>query len=426
MRDGTGRSIALISAAAFALGGLWVATRGQPPALVAVAPPAPSTTILPPEEPEDEARSYSFRIPSGEPTSLACAEARRIVEQVRSGLAYEPEPVQARAFAESASDWLDPHELWALGTDAPTALSLEKHAAELIGEIEGRKLDDCAAAHAVGEVLVPWVEELRVVFDAARADAASGAKVEDALREPIIAAATTRIVARDLAGSLGRRVGAFERALGDAGRTYSDAARERFFPTLDVEGWARVVLAASVRAYVPLVDPHGAWAPFDEEASVYEVELSARPPNRLWQSGDFTAIGFRVKEGVSAPLASCSARAITSLPLPVSPTRRTATRDAATRSTRWSRLARFCIACSSGLDSAGSAMSSCAPSRFSQWRRFSRSVGAGPRCRDPRAQKLITAVGQCKGWAAEFWQGRGQRVGRDNLRTRPKRRIVTN
>jgi carboxyl-terminal processing protease len=144
--------------------------------------------------------------------------------------------------------------------------------------------------------------ELRATFDAARTET-SLATAKDALEEPLVLPGVSHIVARELAISIGRRIGAFERKLGAAARTYADAARHRFFPEMDAEAWGRVVLAAAVRAYVPLVDPHGAWAPFDEEASVYEVELSARPPERLWQSGDFTATGFRVREGVATPLA---------------------------------------------------------------------------------------------------------------------------
>lgn len=36
---------------------------------------------------------------------------------------------------------------------------------------------------------------------------------------------------------------------------------------LGEEGWARAVIAAAVRAYVPQLDAHGAWAPLDEELS---------------------------------------------------------------------------------------------------------------------------------------------------------------
>jgi carboxyl-terminal processing protease len=63
-----------------------------------------------------------------------------------------------------------------------------------------------------------------------------------------------------------------------------------------------VVLASAVRAYVPLVDPHGEWAPFDEESRIYEVDLASRPPSRLWGRAVPTAIGVRVTDSAAAPL----------------------------------------------------------------------------------------------------------------------------
>jgi carboxyl-terminal processing protease len=64
-----------------------------------------------------------------------------------------------------------------------------------------------------------------------------------------------------------------------------------------------VVLASAVRAYVPLIDPHGEWAPFDEESRIYEVDLASRPPSRLWGRAVPTAIGVRVTDAAAPPLA---------------------------------------------------------------------------------------------------------------------------
>jgi carboxyl-terminal processing protease len=106
-----------------------------------------------------------------------------------------------------------------------------------------------------------------------------------------------------LAATLGRRVGTMERALGPVAHPYVEAARARYFPSLDAEGWARVILASAVRAYVPSIDPHGAWAPLDEESSVYEVDLEARPPARLWDKSERTAVGVKIEAGAAPPLA---------------------------------------------------------------------------------------------------------------------------
>src|SRR5581483_697045 len=100
--------------------------------------------------------------------------------------------------------------------------------------------------------------------------------------------------AKVLAQKLGDAAGASEKVVG---RKYADAARDRWMPSLSDDEWTDVVLAAAVRAYVPLIDPHGAWAPADEESTVYEVDLDARPAARLWDRADRTAVGVRVEAG---------------------------------------------------------------------------------------------------------------------------------
>lgn len=302
------RKLGYSLAAAVPLGLLgWMLTR-MPATVLAPAPsPVASASAssglpqIPPaglDDHQDDERSYVFRIPSGEPTALSCDEARTIVEQVRAGLAYVPEPVQGGPFAASAADWLDPHGLLSLAKDAPTTRSLTKVAPDIVADIEGRRQRGCASANAPAAVLETWVAELRDAFDRGR-KAASAADAKAAALDPIPPTG----VARETAEELGRRAGAFEAAHGEAGRTYADEARRRFFPSLDKAGWARVVLASAVRAYVPLVDPHGEWAPFDEESRIYEVDLASRPPSRLWGHAVPTAIGVRVTEGAAPPLA---------------------------------------------------------------------------------------------------------------------------
>ncbi|HVH43490.1 MAG TPA: hypothetical protein VM925_14145, partial [Labilithrix sp.] len=121
----------------------------QSPSPVLPAPASPASS----DDSHDDERSYVFRIPSGEPTSLSCEEARTIVEQVRAGLAYTPESVKAPAFAASAADWLDPHGLLSLAKDAPSADALQKVAPDLLADIEGRRQRSCASATTPGSVL---------------------------------------------------------------------------------------------------------------------------------------------------------------------------------------------------------------------------------------------------------------------------------
>jgi carboxyl-terminal processing protease len=154
--------------------------------------------------------------------------------------------------------------------------------------------------------LVEWVGQLREVYarseqlgrGGSRGDAfdhVAGAPFEDG---PLTRAAV------DLAARIGRDVGVATGALGEPIEAFSDAAGDRFFPNLDAHGWAEVVLASAVRAYVPLLDAHGAWAPLDEETSIYDLRLEIDPPGRLWDQMTRTSLGVRIDEGPRPPLAS--------------------------------------------------------------------------------------------------------------------------
>ena len=216
---------------------------------------------------------------------------------MRAGLAYAPDGVPSAAFATSAADWLDPHGLLSLAKDAPTARAIARAAPELIADIEGKRRRSCESALAPGATLEQWSNELRDAFDRGRRGPGN-VDVKVATLEPLPPTG----LAREVAFEIGRRVGAFEAAHGAEAKPFADEARRRFFPQLDKAGWAKVVLASAVRAYVPLVDPHGEWAPFDEESRIYEVDLASRPPSRLWGRAVPTAIGVRVTDSAAAPL----------------------------------------------------------------------------------------------------------------------------
>jgi carboxyl-terminal processing protease len=274
---------------------------------VAAAPPSPPSASAAPAGDDaaaaDDARAHEFRVPSGRAPSLSCDAARTIVAQARSQLGYSPDRVDASAFVDAAVDWLDPYGLWSVAPDAVVAGTFEKRSAQMIAELEGRGSRNCDAARALGAELVPWVAGLRAVFDDARLHASAGEDAETAASAPAFEGATVTRPAKVLADSLGRRIGAIERDLGPIAQPYVDAARARYFPDASAAEWAGVVLAAAVRAYVPAIDPHGAWAPLDEESSVYEVDLEAHPPVRLWDKAERTAIGLKVEGGATPPLA---------------------------------------------------------------------------------------------------------------------------
>src|SRR4051812_45452079 len=204
-----------------------------PPVASAAPPPVAEPKMDPTDDSHDDERSYVFRIPSGEPTALSCEEARTIIEQVRAGLAYAPEGVQATAFATSAADWLDPHGLLSLAKDAPTSRAIARAAPDLIADLEGRRRRSCESALVPGGILESWSSELREAFDRGRR-APGGADPKIAVLEPLPPTG----MAREVAAEIGRRVGAFEATYGPAAKPFADEARRRFFPDLDKAGWA--------------------------------------------------------------------------------------------------------------------------------------------------------------------------------------------
>jgi carboxyl-terminal processing protease len=274
------------------------------PLVIAAAPKPAPPSIAEESSPKDsdDVRPHAFRVPGGDAPALACEEARAVVAQVRTQLAYAPDPVDAKTFADATADWLDPYGLWSVAPDTPLADAFAARASELLADVEGRGTRDCATARVLGAELVTWVNGLRAVFDEGREAPGAVDDLATAAAAPAFEGATVTRPARALAATLGRNVGAVERALGPAAHPYVDAARARYFPSLDANGWARVILASAVRAYVPSIDPHGAWAPLDEESSVYEVDLEARPPVRLWEKSERTAVGLRIESGAAPPL----------------------------------------------------------------------------------------------------------------------------
>jgi carboxyl-terminal processing protease len=302
------RRVAWMAVGSVALGTalLFAARPRVPESRIVATPPAASTEPAfdhAPPPSGDDAHARAFRIPTGQAPALSCEAARAVVAQARSQLAYMPEPVDAKSFAEAAADWLDPYGLWSVAPDAPIVAAFDRRARDLLADLEGRGSPDCGASQELGAELVTWVGELRAVFDEAFAHVSDAEDTQFAASAPAFEGATVTRPARALAATLGRRIGVIERDLGPSALAYADRARARYFPALSRDGWARVVLASAVRAYVPTIDPHGAWAPLDEESSVYEVDLEARPPSRLWDKSERTALGVKIESGAAPPLA---------------------------------------------------------------------------------------------------------------------------
>jgi carboxyl-terminal processing protease len=276
--------------------------RSQDPA----DPPGPAPESGPTLAEEGGGADYTFPTPSGRPSSVSCAEARTIVQQIRATLAYSPPTVEASALATATADWLDPHGLWSASPDSPIPDVLDRQAHDLLRNLEDDS-SPCTGSRVVGNAMVKWIAELGMRFDLARENELSTkhAPSATALRTSAEASpfADEATPSRALATTLGEQVGRMERFVGPSATSYADIARSRFLPLLAEEQWADVILAATLRAYVQLLDPHGEWAPRDEEASVYDVDLDAHPPDRLWERAVRTALGVRVESSPMEPLA---------------------------------------------------------------------------------------------------------------------------
>jgi carboxyl-terminal processing protease len=263
---------------------------------------------------------HGLVLPTGAPTSLHCDDARAIVEQAQTLMAAVPPGVDAAKFADAMADWLDPHGLWSAAPDAPAGAVIRRLADGLLEEIQAPQgSGPCSAALEVGRELTAWSAELRQMLDEgaregnektphllpARSLRASRAAAEEAFRfassTPFEDGAVTHS-ARDLAHELGRELGALDAAYGASVAPYTEASKDRAAPPLSEDDWSEVVIAAAVRAYIPQLDAHGAWAPLDEEISIYDLGLEADPPERLWTEMTRTAVGVRIDHGAVPPL----------------------------------------------------------------------------------------------------------------------------
>jgi carboxyl-terminal processing protease len=291
---------------------LWFGARAPTPNATPVATPAPVPSAPAPvlsALPPDQASCASDELvrPTGAPNGMTCDQARAVIAEVRARFAADLPAAPVEAFAEGVTSWLDPHGLWSASSDAPTAPLVSASARALIAEIElaPDSAAPCAAALEIGDALSQWVEELGDRFD--RASVASPHLARPRAAE--LAAASVfedgdvTVPARQLAFELGQRVGIVSQAFGTSFAPFVHAARERYLPKLTPEAWSHVVLAAAVRSYIADIDPHGAWAPLDEEWSLYADDPSFEDDDRLWGDMLRTALGVRIVDDPTPPLA---------------------------------------------------------------------------------------------------------------------------
>jgi carboxyl-terminal processing protease len=291
---------------------IWHATRA--PTAITTAEPTPNAATgkgVEESVPDGGGKVFerpanrTLQLPTGVPAGLSCRDVRRVIAQARLHLAADPERLDARAVADATVDWLDPHGLWSASPDAPLLAFLRQHAREFVRELElPPDRGGCPVATEAGTLMAGWMAGLVGIFDeaAARAEAMDpGAAFQLAVDPPFEDRGVAR-PGRELAEVLGHAVGAAGHSFGAQLAPFVRAAKERFLPRLPAPAWSEAVLAASVRGYVSLMDPHGSWAPLDEETSLYEVDLEAEPPPRLWDRRFRTALGVKVEAGAAPPL----------------------------------------------------------------------------------------------------------------------------
>jgi carboxyl-terminal processing protease len=249
-------------------------------------------------------------IPTGAPPRLSCASTRALIDDVLARLAAAPDPIPAaqlktydRNLADATLDWADPHGLWTASPDSPLVPVLRARASKLRAVLDGK--GDCQAElRPIGAAMVKWMTELRTLYDDGAKEGVkvtAGTTFSDAVSEAAFEDGPVTHPARELAKDLGRRT-TIAVTLESALSPEAAFAKDRWLPVLDADAWGEVILAAAVRAYVPMLDPHGAWAPADEASILYDRDLELAPPPRIWGEATRTVLGVRIDEGAVAPL----------------------------------------------------------------------------------------------------------------------------
>ncbi len=270
-------------------------------------PSAPSASELtrvsgpPALDEHDDGTPRPLRVPTGRTPVVSCEQAKAIIGHAREALAYPPPRVDTRKFATAVVDWLDAYGLWSAAPDAPVARVLEQHAEQTVLELE-RSYVGCTSVKASGDVLASWTAELRATFRDSRKN--GYAEPYAGLTDRVFEGESSARPALTLARWLGERVGATERTLGDRVAPYVREAEARYFPQMSPEEWQNVVLAAAVRAYVQVLDPHGAWSSFDEEVSLYDTDVDLAMSIRFWDHATRTPLGLRLEREPTPPLQS--------------------------------------------------------------------------------------------------------------------------
>jgi carboxyl-terminal processing protease len=245
-----------------------------------------------------------FALPSGAPLGISCDEAQRVVSFLHRELSTPGIAPLPQELVEAWAGRLDPHGLWSAAPDSPLQSQLVSSAAEMLSSLQAR-LPGCPAAGRIALAFESWSSELSRVYQAAFDSSRLRAPLalDEVFRlaaEPIYEDDPVTRPAVDLANELGARLGAFVARFPDE-TVLADVARARFFPH-EQRLLGEMVTLAALRAYVPLVDPHGDFAPFDEEWALYAGDATLDSGSPLWADAIRTPLGARVVDYPAPPL----------------------------------------------------------------------------------------------------------------------------
>ena len=269
---------------------------------------SPSTRTPPEASPSSatvtEEPPGTLALPSGAPTRISCEDAQRVTAFLHRELAAPPVVPPARELAELWGGLLDPHGMWSAPPDSPLQTELAAAAPAMLQSLHELS-PGCPGAERVAEVWQAWQLELTAAYDAAYAKARAEpaptlARMFELAAEPVFQDDPGTRPGLELARELGQRLGSFvarypeQSALGDQ-------ARARFLPT-GKDTLQSIATLAALRAYVPLVDPHGDFAADDEEWALYAGDDTLDAGSALWRDITRTALGARIVDGPTAPL----------------------------------------------------------------------------------------------------------------------------
>ncbi|MDF3070187.1 MAG: uncharacterized protein K0R38_5788 [Polyangiaceae bacterium] len=248
--------------------------------------------------------SRSLSVPSGAAPGLRCDQAQKVSAFLEAELAAPPIAPTPAELAEAWASLLDPHGLWSAAPDSSVRPELLAAAPSLLSSLAERS-GACEGAERVAQVWQPVQERLLAIYDAALGQAQRRGAVDEAelfrlAAEPIFEDDPVTRPATELSRELGERLGAFVARFPEEAALV-EQARVRFFPN-QLEQLRDIAILAALRAYVPLVDPHGDFAPADEEWALYAGDDTLDGGSPLWGDVARTPLGARITSDPAPPL----------------------------------------------------------------------------------------------------------------------------